>query len=82
MYLIPLSALEERTLGTIEKATSRLQDGDRKLKLADGKMMNLEQELMTAQVRGVWDAEDQGVVFKRYHCSQQISVLKQLRGGT
>ena len=39
-----------KTLGTIEKATSRLQDGDRKLKLADDKMSDLEQELVKAQV--------------------------------
>ena len=49
-HILLLRALEERTHGTIEKATSRLQDGDRKLKLADGKMLDLEQELVNAQV--------------------------------
>ena len=42
--------LEERTTVTIEKATSRLQDGDRKLKLADEKYLNLEKTLLNVQV--------------------------------
>lgn len=42
--------LEESTTVTIEKATSRLQDGDRKLKLADEKYLNLEKTLFIVQV--------------------------------
>ena len=42
--------LEESTTVTIEKATSRLQDGDRKLKLADEKCFSLERTLFNVQV--------------------------------
>ena len=42
--------LEESTTVTIEKATSRLQDGDRKLKLADEKYLNLGKTLFNVQV--------------------------------
>lgn len=35
---------------TIEKATSRLQDGDRKLKLADDRLSDLKKELEESQV--------------------------------
>lgn len=45
-----VGVLEERTTVTIEKATSRLQDGDRKLKLADNKYLDLEKTLFNVQV--------------------------------
>ena len=45
-----VGVLEERTTVTIEKATSRLQDGDRKLKLADNKYLDLEKTLLNVQV--------------------------------
>lgn len=44
------SYLEERTAVTIEKATSRLQDGDRRLKIADEKILDLEKALRESQV--------------------------------
>jgi hypothetical protein len=42
--------LEERTAVTIEKATSRLQDGDRRLKISDDKILDLERALLESQV--------------------------------
>jgi hypothetical protein len=42
--------LEESTTVTIEKATSRLQDSDRKLKLADEKYLIIEKNLFKVQV--------------------------------
>ena len=42
--------LEERTTVTIEKATSRLQDGDRKLKIADDRLADLKKDLEETQV--------------------------------
>lgn len=42
--------LEESTTVTIEKATSRLQNSDRKLKLADEKYLSLEKTLFNVQV--------------------------------
>jgi signal recognition particle GTPase len=46
----PYRYLEERTAVTIEKATSRLQDGDRKMKIADDKIQELERALLESQV--------------------------------
>jgi chromosome segregation ATPase len=45
-----IGILEERTSTTIEKATSRLQDGDRKLQTSLSRTQALENELEMAQI--------------------------------